>query len=90
MEEDINDFTINYLDQNSRALAILQEELDVNLQEQILVKKRMRVIKDSFKEIPNTDPEYALLFTQLEMDQIELDELKYREGQIKLTMKNDS
>jgi len=90
MEEDLNEFTINHLDQNQRDVALLKEELEVNLQEQILVNKRITTIKDSFKEIPNTDPEYALLLTQLEMDKIELDELFYRADQIKLKIKEYS
>ena len=79
-ELDSNDFTINPLDENSRKIDLLKQEIDVNIQEQILVNKRINLIKETFNEIPNTDPEYAILLTQLEMDQIQLDELKFREN----------
>lgn len=82
-ENDLNDFTINRLDEKSKKISLLKQELDVNFQEQVLVKKRLDLINETFKEIPNTDPQYAILFTQLEMDQIQLDELKSRENSIK-------
>jgi len=80
------DFTINPLDEKSRQINLLQEEIEINLQEQVLVNKRINLIKDTFKELPNTDPEYAILLTQLEMDQIQLDELKFRENALKTSL----
>lgn len=82
-ENNYNEFTFRSLNPKIKKLTLLQQELDVNLQEQTLVKKRINLIKDTFHEIPNTNPRYAILFTQLEMDQIELDELKHRETEIK-------
>jgi len=82
-ENSFNDFTINPLDEKDKKINLLKQELDVNFQEQILVKKRINLIKESFEQIPDTDPEYAILFTQLEMDQIQLDELINREHALK-------
>ena len=42
----------------------------------------------SVATMPNTDPEYAILLTQLEMDQIQLDELKFRENALKSSLQN--
>ena len=81
-----NDFTINPLDEKSRQIDLLKQEIDVNTQEQVLVNKRLTLIKDTFKAMPNTDPEYAILLTQLEMDQIQLDELKFRENALKSSL----
>ncbi len=78
-----NDFTYNDLDPKKQKIILLQQELDVNLQQQVLVNQRINLIKDTFQQIPDTDPQYAILFTQLEMDQIELDELLHREQEIK-------
>ena len=83
-----NDFTINPLDAKSRQIDLLKQEIDVNMQEQVLVNKRITLIKDTFKIMPNTDPEYAILLTQLEMDQIQLDELKFRENALKSSLQN--
>lgn len=85
-----NDFTINPLDEKSKQIDLLKQEIDVNMQEQVLVNKRITLIKDTFKTIPNTDPEYAILLTQLEMDQIQLDELKYRENSLKSSLRDIS
>lgn len=78
-----NDFAINPLEDKSKKIDLLRQEIEVNLQEQILVNKRINLIKETFKNISNTDPDYAVLLTQLEMDQIQLDELKSRENILK-------
>ena len=83
-----NDFTINPLDGKSRQIDLLKQEIDVNFQEQVLVNKRISIIKETFNTMPNTDPEYAILLTQLEMDQIQLDELKFRENALKSSLQN--
>ncbi|NGX33758.1 MAG: hypothetical protein K1060chlam1_00099 [Candidatus Anoxychlamydiales bacterium] len=85
-EIEYNEFTINPLDEKSRKIDLLKQEIDVNIQEQILVNKRISLIKDTFKTMPSTEPEYAILLTQLEMDQIQLDELKSRENLLKTNL----
>lgn len=82
-DDESNNFRIKPLDEKTRKTDLLKQELDVNLQEQVLVNKRIELIKDSFKTIMSTEPEYAIFLTQLEMDQIQLDELKAREFELK-------
>jgi hypothetical protein len=78
-----NDFTINKLDDKARKSALFKQELDIIQQEQIYVKKRIDLLKETLKEIPSTLPDYAILIAQLEMDQIQLDELQNKEEIIK-------
>jgi len=58
---------------------LLQKELNANMQEQVLLKKRIHVMKEFLNEISSDEPQYSMLATQIQMDQIELDELKSRE-----------
>lgn len=64
--------------ENSKVL--LQKELDVNQAEQTLLRERMRTMKPLINDLPSSDPQYSPLVLQLQMDQIELDELKVRES----------
>lgn len=82
-ENKYNELNIKTLNKKSRELDILKQELDLNIELQRIVEKRIKLLKETSLEIPNTQPEYAILSSQLEMDKIELDELKYREEQIK-------
>lgn len=67
-----NEFKNNNLEKQQ---SLLKQELDVNLQQQVIVNQRINLIKETFKQIPSSDPEYAILLAQMEMDQVELDEL---------------
>ena len=58
---------------------LLQKELDVNRAEQILLNKRIQIMKSLINELPAFDPQYSMLTAQVQMDQIEVDELKVRE-----------
>ena len=58
---------------------LFQKELDVNQAEQVLLLQRIRMMKEFINEIPASDPQYSMLAGQVQMDQIELDELKLRE-----------
>lgn len=58
---------------------LMQKELDVNRAEQNLLKKRIELMKSFVNDIPSSDPQYSMLLTQVDMDQIEMDELKTRE-----------
>ncbi len=57
---------------------LLQQEFDVNLAEQGLLEKRIATMKTLLNEVPSSDPQYSQMAIQIQMDQIELDELKYR------------
>ena len=82
-QEEYKEFTINDLDKSLKRKELLQEELDTNVQEQVIVNKRIQLLKEFMKNIPITDPQYSILNTQLEMDRIELDELKNQQDSIK-------
>ena len=58
---------------------LLQKELSVNQAEQLLLGKRIRMMKEFINELPASDPQYSMLLAQVQMDQIELDELRARE-----------
>ncbi len=59
--------------------SLLQKELDVNQAEQVLLQKRMLMMKEFINDLPASDPQYSMLIAQVQMDQIEMDELKNRE-----------
>lgn len=62
--------------QDSKSL--LQKELDTNQAEQILLTRRIALMKTFINDLPSSDPQYSMLIAQVQMDQIELDELKTR------------
>jgi len=58
---------------------LMQKELDVNQTEQVLLQKRVQMMKEFINDLPASDPQYSMMVAQLQMDQIEMDELKTRE-----------
>ncbi len=62
--------------------ALLKKEIIVNQAEQNLLNQRIRLMKEFVKELPASDPQYSMILTQIQMDQIEVDELKRREHSI--------
>ncbi len=59
--------------------ALMQKELSVNQAEQVLLNQRLQMMKGFTNELPSSDPQYSMLLAQIQMDQVELDELKTRE-----------
>ena len=59
---------------------LIQKELDVNRAEQNLLTKRMALMESLCNDLPDSDPHYSMMRTQIKMDLIELDELKVREA----------
>ena len=57
---------------------LLSKELDVNQAERALLKQRIDMMKSFLNELPSSDPQYGMLLTQIQMDQIEIDELRNR------------
>ncbi len=57
---------------------LTQKELEVNQAEQVLLHQRIEIMKEFVNDLPSTDPQYSMLLAQIQMDQIELDELKIR------------
>ena len=64
------------------AVSLLQKEITVNQAEQNLLDQRIRLMKEFVKDLPASDPQYSMILTQIQMDQIEVDELKRRERSI--------
>lgn len=65
---------------------LLRKELDINLAEQALLSQRQILMKSQMNAIPDFDPQYIVLLTQLDMDRIEWDELKIRASKIVETL----
>jgi len=63
-------------------VSLLHKEIDINRAEQGLLVERIREMNHLINNIPESDPDYIVLLTQTQMDQIELDELKQREKAI--------
>jgi hypothetical protein len=68
-----------YLRNTPTAHNLLQKELDILKEELLLLQKRIQVMKEFINDIPASDPQYTMLSSQINMDQIEMDELKRRE-----------
>lgn len=68
-----------YVQETADSKSLMQKELDVNQQEQILLTKRIQMMKSFINDLPSSDPQYNMLLTQIHMDQVEIDELKVRE-----------
>lgn len=61
---------------------LVQKELTVNKLYQQEIQKRIHILKESIQKLPHHDPNISFFMTQLEMDRIELDELKIREKEL--------
>ena len=69
-----------YLLETHNAFDLLHKEIDINRAEQELLKQRIDLMKNFVNDLPDFDSEYSMLRTQIQMDQIELDEIKRREN----------
>jgi hypothetical protein len=69
----------SFVHETATSKELLQKELDVNKEEQNLLDKRIRMMKEFVNDLPASDPQYSMLVIQIQMDQIERDELKTRE-----------
>lgn len=70
----------SFIQETKNSKALFQKELDVNQAEQNLLVKRIDLMKSSINELSADDPQYSMLIAQLQMDRLELDELKRRES----------
>ncbi|PIS03321.1 MAG: hypothetical protein COT85_00550 [Chlamydiae bacterium CG10_big_fil_rev_8_21_14_0_10_42_34] len=67
-----------FVQETKDSKSLTQKELNVNQAEQVLLNKRIELMKSFINELPSSDPQYSMLVTQVQMDRIELDELKAR------------
>lgn len=58
---------------------MILRELDVNMQQQTVLKNRISTIRDYARVIGKDDPQYKTLFTQVRNDQITLEQLRIRQ-----------
>jgi hypothetical protein len=57
---------------------LIEKELAVNLSSQNLLGKRIAMMQSFVNDLPSSDPQYSMLLIQIQMDRVELDELKLR------------
>jgi len=69
----------SYVQEAKDGKTLMQKELDVNRAEQVLLQQRISLMKSFVNDIPSSDPQYSMMLLQVQMDQIEVDELKTRE-----------
>ena len=67
-----------YVNEVQSQIELFQKELHINEAEQRLLLERIRLMREFLSDLPATDPQYHTLVSQIEMDQIELEELKAR------------
>lgn len=72
-------FAQAYVQTTQDARGLLQKELIVNHSEQILLQKRIDTMREFICDLSASDPQYNMISLAIQMDQIELDELKTRE-----------
>ncbi len=70
----------SYVQDTHTSKTLMQKELDVNQTEQVLLQKRVQMMNEFINDLPASDPQYSMMRAQLQMDQIEMDELKTRES----------
>jgi hypothetical protein len=71
-----------YVLETHNAFDLLQKEVDINHAEQELLSKRIQMMKNFVNDLPSCDSEYSMMMAQIQMDLIELDEIKRREEAI--------
>ena len=67
-----------FLDRLKNDNDLIQNELSVNKSQQLLLIKRIDMVKGLINDLPASDPQYSMLILQMQIDQVELDELKAR------------
>lgn len=68
-----------FVDEAHASAELLQKEIEVNKTEQVLLEKRIQMMQEFSNDLPASDPQYSMLLASIQMDRIEIDELKLRE-----------
>lgn len=71
-----------YVSDIGSAKELLQKEIDVNHEEQVVLKSKIDEIKNLLTSMTERDPQAPVYKTQLEMSEIELDELVNQEREL--------
>ncbi|MBM3184321.1 MAG: hypothetical protein FJZ64_03340 [Chlamydiae bacterium] len=69
----------SFLEETYSSDELIKKELEVNKSEQLLLNQRLQMMGSFLNELPASDPQYSMLLAQIQMDKIELSELKLRE-----------
>jgi len=64
------------------AFDLIHKELDINHAEQEIIAQRIKMMQNFVNDLPSSDSEYSMLTTQIQMDRVELDEIKRRENDL--------
>ena len=75
-------YTQTFVQNTHDAKTLLQKELIVNHSEQTLLQKRIQLMRDFVGDLPSSDPQYNMILLAIQMDQVELHELKIRESSL--------
>lgn len=70
---------LSFVQEAHDQLSLLHKELDVNRAQQALLSARIRLMNEFVNDLPSFDPQYSMVRSQVQMDQVERDELKRRE-----------
>ena len=69
----------NFADSTESTEELLKKEIEVNQTQQLLLQKRIDMSTSFADDLPASDPQYSMCLRTIQMDRIELDELKARE-----------
>ena len=58
---------------------LIKKEIEVNKAEQLLLGQPIQMMSGFVNDLPASDPHYSMLLVQVQMDRVEIDELKSRE-----------
>lgn len=70
--------------------SLLHTDLDLNLEEQKLLKKRIEISREKLTKLGENDPEFSLVRLEIESDLVLLDELKAKEEKILTQLKEST
>lgn len=68
-----------FIEEAHTSAELIQKEIEVNKTEQVLLEKRIQMMHEFSNDLPASDPQYSMLLASIQMDRIEIDELKLRE-----------
>lgn len=68
-----------YIEEARSGAELIRKEMIVNQTEQVLLAKRIQMLREFLNDLPASDPQYNMCILTAEMDEIELNELKLRE-----------
>ena len=69
-----------FIEETESQIELVKKEIEVNQAEQLLLGQRIQMMNGFINDLPSSDPQYSMLLVQLQMDRIEIDELKSRES----------